>query len=422
MTPAPIAPEALGAELDRLEAAGAALRAMPTAERVAALGRVAAAWTGERSTWRRRAVPALVASTGYATAAVESALDELWTALAGREIAAVVAREMDDAITRAPERLAWHSFAGNVPGAGVFGIFGALVAGVPSLVKTARRETVLPVLVAESIAAEDARLGDAVTAVHWPGGSDAHERVVVERATIVLAYGRAETIERIAAMRPRRLLRFGPRLSAAVVCSEAATAATAGAAARQVALFDQQGCLSPQYVVVEEQDRKTTDAFVDALGAALERLAVELPRARLGLAEATDVWRHVERQRWREQEGADVRVVAGADGAYSVTCDRTGALPGTPLNRHVVVLPVASLGEAAATLRRLDGMVEAVGAAGPEARLVEIAETAAACGAARLCPLDRLQAPPFAWRQSGHERIAPFLVPTSGDPQTVAPA
>src|SRR6185369_17817409 len=152
-----------------------------------------------------------------------------------------------------------------------------------------------------------------------------------------------------------------------------------------------------------------TDAFVDALAAALARLATELPRAPLTLVEATDVWRHVERQRWREQEGAAVRMLTGRDGAWGVTCDRTGALPSTPLNRHLVVLPVASLAEARASLRRLDGMVEAIGAAAPAARLHEIADVASACGAHRLCPLDRMQAPPFAWRQSGHERIGSFI-------------
>jgi hypothetical protein len=54
----------------------------------------------------------------------------------------------------------------------------------------------------------------------------------------------------------------------------------------------------------------------------------------------------------------------------------------------------------------LAGVVEAVGYAGPASRLAEASGVAARCGAHRLCPLERLQAPPFAWRQSGHARLA----------------
>jgi len=244
--------------------------------------------------------------------------------------------------------------------------------------------------------------------------------LVVARATLVLAYGRADTLDGLAARAPRRLLRFGPRLSAALVSREAADTRTAAAAARQIALFDQQGCLSPQYVVVEENDARTTLAFVEALADALRGLAAELPRAPLTLDERSDAWRFLERHRWREQEGAAVRVIADPDAAFSVVCDRTGALAASPLNRHVVVLPVGSLNEARHLLTPLDGVVEAIGVAAPASRLGEAATVAAACGAHRMCPLDRLQAPPFAWRQSGHARLASFLVPA--DPRTSSAA
>lgn len=409
MRPENISPAELDARLDRLDAAGTRLRAMSVAERIAALDRVATAWSSAESTWRRRALDALPPSTGYAVGTIRHALDELWAALSERELTAVAERELTDRDGGVPERLAFHSLAGNVPGAGLFGVVAALVAGVPSVVKTAAREPVLPGLVAASIAAEDPRLGEALAVVHWTGGSEAHERLVLARSSLVLGYGRAETLDQLTARTAGRLLRFGPRLSVAVVCREAATAATAAIAARQIALFDQQGCLSPQYVVIEENRADTTAAFVDALATALRGLAIELPRAPLTLAEAAHEWRHVERQRWREQEGADVRVV-GDDAAFSVTCDRSGELPGSPLNRHVVVLPVTSMAEAGVALQRLGGMVEAIGLAGPAARVSEVAEVAALCGAHRLCPLDRLQSPPFAWRQSGHDRLASFLV------------
>src|SRR6185369_12382213 len=177
------------------------------------------------------------------------------------------------------------------------------------------------------------------------GGSDVQQRLAVTRASVVLAYGRDDTMESLASHGPHRMLRFGPHLSVAVVCREAADADVAAVAARQVALFDQQGCLSPQYLVLEERDAQATEAFVAALADALRRLAVELPAAALSLDEATAAWHYLERQRWREQEGHAVRVVADRTARFSIVCDRGDTPPSSPLNRHLVVLPVAALAQ-----------------------------------------------------------------------------
>lgn len=408
MTPQPITQGELGAHLARLEEAGAALRAMPLPERIAAIDRVAARWRHPSSRWRARARESLARTTGLAPAAISYALEHLWSAITARELTAVAAREIG-ADAGAPERLAFHSLAGNVPGVGVFGMIAALLAGVPSIVKTARREPALPLLVAASLAEEDRRLGEALAVAHWPGGSDAHEALAVAGSSVVLAYGRDDTLDRLAARAAARLLRFGPRLSIALVCRDAADDRTAAAAARQAALYDQQGCLSPQYLVLEETDGDATTAFVDALATAFRHLERDLPRAPLTLDEVTETWRFLERERWRAQEGAAVRVVAGA--GFGIVCDRSGTPPASPLNRHLVVLPVPSPAAAEPLLGHLIGLVEAVGVTAPSNRRAEAAAFAAALGAHRLCPLERMQAPPFGWRQSGHPRLASFLVP-----------
>jgi acyl-CoA reductase-like NAD-dependent aldehyde dehydrogenase len=409
----------------RLHAGGEALARMPLAERIGAIDRAAARWLAPSFALRRLALEKLPILTGYPAATVAAALDALWQALRAPELAAVAHAEHpaarasashapDDAGARvAPPRLAVHVLTGNVPGAGVFGMVAALLAGVPSLVKTARREPLLPALIAGALASEDARLGAALAVVPWLGGETPLDAAALGAADLVLAYGRAETLEGIAAHQPRRLLRFGPRVSIGLVAREARDRRTAARLARQVALFDQQGCLSPQLVVVEEGEPAATTRFAAAVAAELGRLDRELPRAPLGLEEAATAWRHLERARWREQEGEPVSVHADPAGRYSVLCDRRGEITTSPLNRHLIVVPVPSFDAAMTPLRALAGLVEAVGYAGPEHRLEEAATVATACGAHRLCPLDRLQAPPFAWRQSGHRRLASFFVPAA---------
>jgi hypothetical protein len=404
-------PAALAALAARLRREAPRLRRVPLAERIAAVDRTAGRWLAADSPWRRRALVCVPAATGYPPAAVARALDRLWRALRAADLHAVARAELPSAASDAAPALAVHTLAGNVPGAGVFGVVAALLAGVPSLVKTARREPFLAALIAASLAAESDALGGALAVAHWPGGDAELDAAALAAADVVLAYGRAETLARVAAHRPRRLLRFGPRVSVGLVAREAVTATTAEQAALQVALFDQQGCLSPQLLLIEETDRATTERFTGALAGALARLDAALPRAPLSLAEAARAWRFLERARWREQEGVPVRVHAGPEGRFSVVCDRSGEPGASPLNRHLVVVPVGGLGDAAEPLGRLRGLVEALGYAGPARRGVEAARVAAACGASRLCPLERLQAPPFAWRQSGHPRLGCFFAP-----------
>jgi hypothetical protein len=85
----------------------------------------------------------------------------------------------------------------------------------------------------------------------------------------------------------------------------------------------------------------------------------------------------------------------------------------SPTFRHLVLVPVPTLAAAAETLQVLRGRIEALGYAGPLDGVDAAAAVAAQTGVHRLCPLDRLQAPPFAWRQSGYGRLA-SLVGTDG--------
>jgi hypothetical protein len=155
-------------------------------------------------------------------------------------------------------------------------------------------------------------------------------------------------------------------------------------------------------------------------------LARQLPRVPLALAESAAVWRFLEQQRWRAQEGAAVTIHGGNEGAPSVVHDRTGDWAMSPTFRHLVVVPTPSLARAADVLRPLGGVIEAIGYAGPTEELAIASDVAGRCGAQRLCPLERMQAPPFAWRQSGHGRLAVFRgrgasdVPAAATPSAFA--
>jgi hypothetical protein len=403
-----VTPAALGTVADRLRTAAEDVRRIPLEERVAAIDRAAALWLAPGSRLRERALEWVPRTTGYPPAAVGWGVDRLWTALRRPDLLAALRAERDVVDGGATDTLALHVLTGNVPGAGVFGMIAALLAGTASLVKSAHREPVLPALVAQSLALADPRLGDALAVLYWPGGVRALDLVAVERADVVLAAGRAATVDAVAALGPSRLVRYGPRLSLAVVTADAADRTAAQELAWQVALFDQQGCLSPQLVLLGGDDPAVERRFVAALAEELTALGRSLPRAPLTLAESAAVWRHLERHRWRAQEGVAVEVHADLAGGWSIVVDRSGTAPASPLHRHLVVVPLTSLTDATQVLAPAYDRAEAVGYVAPERHLDDIAALAAGVGASRLCPLERMQAPPFAWRQSGHPRLGVF--------------
>lgn len=409
-TRAPLTPPRLRAVARALRAGGPALARLSVDERIAALDRVAASWLAAGSVWRRRALADLSISTGHPHGTIDVALANLWNALRAPHLSSVYEQERAGHETLPLPGLALHVLAGNVPGVGIFGVVAALLAGVPSLVKPATREPFLPGIVVESINAVAPELGRAVAVSPWRGGTADLDTVAVDEADLVLAYGRDETLDRLALRHPRRFVRYGERLSVALVAGGARTPATAAALARQVALYDQQGCLSPQIACVEDAGSAAdTDRFAALVAAELAELEQRMPRATPTLAESASTWRFVERQRWLQQEGEAVTVHGGLGGAGSVVVVRDETWPMSPTFRHLVLLPIPAIREASAALRHVTGTVEAVGYAGPASGLGDAAAVATAVGAPRLCPLERLQAPPFAWRQSGHARLGSIV-------------
>src|SRR5262249_15110338 len=134
----------------------------------------------------------------------------------------------------------------------------ALLVKSPCLVKTAAEEPVLPVLFARSLAQEAPWLGEALAVLHWPGEDADVGAAALKDAEAVIAYGSDTSLASLRAWTPlgTRFQAHGHRIGFGVIGREALTLGgvddTAARAARDVALFDQQGCMSPQYFYVEE--------------------------------------------------------------------------------------------------------------------------------------------------------------------------
>ena len=103
-----------------------------------------------------------------------------------------------------------------------------------------------------SLAARDPELAACLRTLYWPGGDRGCEDVALAAADLVVASGDDGSIADLAGRTRARFIGHGHRISFAVVTQAQVHADdTAAGLARDVAIWDQRGCLSPQLCFVE---------------------------------------------------------------------------------------------------------------------------------------------------------------------------
>ena len=127
--------------------------------------------------------------------------------------------------------------ASNLPGLAVQPLWPALVLRRPVLLKSPSAEPVFVPAFLDALVRREPRLKEAVAAGTWRGGDERIEAPILERVTTILAYGDEPALADLERRAPGKVVGYGPKTSLAVVDDPEGLA-------RDVALFDQRGCLS----------------------------------------------------------------------------------------------------------------------------------------------------------------------------------
>ena len=379
----------LGRAVDAALAARARLRARPLRETAAALAAAAGRWAGDDAL--RAELPAVAR---LSPAMVAEILPLAAGALDADAMGELVARERGAAPGPA---LVAAVVASNVPALGVPAIALGCLTGAAVLIKSGRGDPLSAPAFRRALDAVDPDLAATVVTAYWPGGTRSFEQALLARADVVVASGGDATMEALRRQVGPRLLTYGARMSlvALDLRHEAALEPVARAVARDVALHDQRGCLSP-HVALVVGDR---EAFADALVRALAALRPALPPGGLTLEERAAIRLAVEEASWA---GAHA-VRAGLGGAALVET-WADVRPG-PGARTVRVCPLASLAALPAALPA--GRIECVGVHGEG---VDV-EALRARGVSRVCRAGRMQEPPLAWPRGQRAALGSLLRP-----------
>jgi hypothetical protein len=310
---------------------------------------------------------------------------------------------------RGPD-LAFHVFAGNVPGVAVTAAIRSLLVRAATLAKTAADEPMLPVLFARALADVDAGLGDCIAVTYWPGTRDDLNEAAAGEADAVVVYGGDEAAGALHRMaRPSaRFVLHGPRVSFGMVGREA-DAGTADRVARATAIFDQHGCVSPHVVYVEQGGETSPEAFAGKVAAALDVLETELPRGPVSTTEAAAIQQARGAAEFRQLAGRHTRVFAGPGTRFTVIFDDDATFTPSCLNRTLWVKPVPDLQDVPAFLRPVRRFLQSVAIAGAGARLQPLALQLADLGVARITDFDHLPWPPAEWHHDGRGPLRELL-------------
>jgi hypothetical protein len=260
--------------------------------------------------------------------------------------------------------------------------------GAEVIVKHSSADPLFPSLLANA-------LGDGVTVMGRLGFGG-----VLSRADAIVAVGDDESIlaiqKEVAVATP--FLGFGHRSAIDLVCGSviARSNETAVEVARDIALFDQLGCLSPREVLVIGTPE---DALVLAENIALH-MADLPPRVALEVSIEAAI------RGTREVARALGRTVLGPDDLqWGITVEEMGQWTGTPGGRQVIVRSLSKLGQIPETLATIQGHLSAVGVAGgdldpaTQRALIRL-------GASRIVPVGTLQTAPPTWPHDGRRPLA----------------
>ncbi|MEK8131427.1 acyl-CoA reductase [Paenibacillus filicis] len=308
--------------------------------------------------------------------------------------------------------LIFHVFSGNVPGLPVWSLVMGLLVKSASIGKTSSAEPLMAVLFAMTLAELDEELADCLAILPWKGGSEELERPLLDAADAVVVYGSQQTVEQVRGRMPaeRLFLSYGHKISFAMVGREALTVDRFKETARRVAedasVYDQQGCLAPHGVFVEEGGAVSPRQFAQLVASEMERYQEKKPRADLSDEEALAIRSVRQRMELRGLQGEPVSVYASVRGTdWTVIYQGAGGFEPSPLNRTLHIFACGSLEQAAGQLRPYREYLQTAGlAVGPE-RLEPLASLLGSRGVTRICAVGQMARTPAGWHHDGRMNL-----------------
>ena len=353
--------------------------------------------------WRDPAYPPRIEAEAWQEpfpfAMVQVSLDALLDSLTPEALWALI--DAEDARNVQGYPVIGHIIAGNTPLLAWVSIIRALLVRSASFVKLPSG----PVaewgkLFCHSLFQVSPNLRRCVELAEWPGGTTELDAALCGGVDLVMAHGSDATMRDLRVLCPPQMpfVGYGHRVSFGLVTRGNANAEAAAEFAKDVLLYDQGGCLSPQTVFVEGDWQVALD-FAQRLADTFPTVAARYPlpsraeRAGAVVREARELAWMGEGTRLWEDPNLCWTVIARPQATFALS----------PTFGVVSVQPLASLEDLPEAIMPVAGYLQGCAVAGEAGDYIP--------SVSYLCKPGELQAPPLSWRQDGRDVLRVLTPP-----------
>jgi hypothetical protein len=394
-----------------------ALAEVPVRSIITGVAVAAGRWSDADFPPRVRALDRIAARTGYSIPTVEYALDRLFFPLDEEAITETIAGELGS--LQVLDGFHDHRFASpagavcvissrTTIGVALWPAIFALCAKCDVLVKD--REDALIASFFETLAEEREQFARAARAMPWSAGESTAPDLQAFDA--VVAFGSDATLREIgSSISPdARYVAYASRASAGYVTQESLQSAEvaraiARGAARDVVLYETQGCLSLHVLFLERAPGCAPDTFARLLDEEIAAATVEFPAGRNDASVIAAQRQLQSLAAFRAASGSGA-VYTSNPATHAIVLDPPRSEPPAFLPRALGVITVDGPGEALEYLQAHAIPLEGFAISCARENVVDMAMRA---GAVRLARFGELQHPPLNARHGGRPRIADFV-------------
>jgi hypothetical protein len=392
-----VTPSLLAETVARLQAAEAELRSLPSADLLDAWGETVEAFLDPGSPERQALDPDLARLCRLSPEGLAAGLEAVLGGVR-RGPARTLLAEADGMPSGGGLVLA--VLASNLPALAVQPLWPALALRRPILLKSPSAEPLFVPAFLKALSRREPRLAGAVAGVAWPGGDARLEEPLLAAATTVIAYGDEPALADLRRRAPGKVVGYGPKTSLAVVGQRVDVRQAAEGLARDVALFDQRGCLSVAAVYTAGDAEELAGLLAEALADLARRWPPGPPDPAALSA--------VQQARLEtEMRGLRSPALPVLDGTVLVDPDPAFRL--SPGLRTVRVHPLRDLRRLPGLLSPWKGKLQGAALAGEDAW--RLAPALAALGVSRCAAPGDLQSPDVTWHNGGVHPLRVLALP-----------
>ena len=397
---------------------------------ISKLTEAASLWLSPDYELRKLALAADPAETGFPHEVLATGLDACFSEWTQENFFGLLNQEFGDptrlqsfgslsshslAMVHGPQLIA-HIAPGNLPAPIFQSIAFGLLLRSAQFVKCASGKSLLPRLFGHSLHYVDPGLSSVLEIAEWDGGNEMLEGELFKEADCVVATGSDKTVHAIRKRLPlgKQFIGYGHRVSLGYIEQLAnevmGTQTIISRAADDVVAWNQQGCLSPHVIYVEEFGNLNPDHFAEMLAEELTARSETLPRGEISKKEAATIanMRRFYKIRSANNVGAIIWESENST-EWTVVQEDEKQFQTSPLNRFIFVKPIEHLDEMRHVLEPYRESISTVGIAASEVKLREFALKLGEWGVPRVCPLGKMQRPPFAWRHDGRPALGDLI-------------